>query len=356
MFLRTASIAKHIAKKVPANIMRKLRRVPPIDVLVSDWAERLGKVGAKRKILYLAIKYDYGDENRGLSYEEYNFLGSIKELDAEIIRLDIYTLHRLYGKEAVTKAVKEAVLIHNIDTLIYFRYTDILDHQLLKELRDGYKLHTIIWLSDDDVRYEQTKELVRCFSLVVTTILERHKQRQKLGINSYHAQFYSNTTLYRNLHIKKAYDVVFIGQKFGSRGASVDFLRRNGIDVRTFGPFWGAGSRLSQMEMIDVINKAKIMLNFSGSSKDPSKRYIKGRVFEIIACGAFMLTEECNDLDLYLQRGKEVVTFEGKEDMLAKIRHYLAHEQEREAIAAAGERKIRREYTYRGAFKKILGV
>lgn len=352
--LRAWAIGKHIAKKIPKKIARALRTTPPIEVLAEEWLERSG---TGKKVLYLALKYDYGQKNRGLSYEEYNFYSSIKDLDVELLRLDIYTLNELYGKKVVNAVIKEIVLRENIDTIFFFHYLDIIDHEMFKDFSENYKgMETILWLCDDDVRYEETKELVKCFNRVVTTIEHRHKQRLKLGLNSHFSQFLSNTTLYRNLHLKKRYDAVFIGQRFGNRPEYVDYLKKNGVAVQTFGPFWRRDSRTSQMEMIEIINRTRIMLNFSSSSKDYTKKFIKGRVFEIISCGTFLLTEECEDLDRYLNEGKEVITFKNKEEALKKIRYYLKHEKEREKIAQAGEEAVRKKYSFQKEFKKILGV
>lgn len=352
--LRAWAIGKHIAKKIPKAVARKIRPVPPIEVLAEEWLERSGK---GKKVLYLALKYDYGQKHRGLAYEEYNFFSSIKELDVELFRVDIYTLYDLYGKKVVNAVIKEIILREKIETVFFFHYLDIIDHEMFKDFSENYKnVETILWLCDDDVRYEETKELVKCFNKVVTTIEQRHKQRLKLGINSHFSQFLSNTSLYENLHLTKRYDVTFIGQKFGNRPEYIEHLKKNGIAVQVYGPFWRRDSRISQMEMIEIINRTKIMLNFSSSSKDYSKKFIKGRVFEIISCGTFLLTEECEDLDNYLTAGKDVVVFKNKEEAVKKIKYYLKKEKERENIALHGEQTVRKKYSFQNEFKKILGV
>ncbi len=292
-----------------------------------------------------------------MSYEEYNFYASLSELPIELIRLDVIELSERYGKAVMSKVVKETVLRERPDALIYFHYKDVLDHSMLAEFKTEHKeMETIIWLCDDDVRYEEYKELVLLFNKVVTTIGHRHEQRKKLGIDSYYSQFLANTSLFRPLGLAKKYDAVFIGQKFGNRPELVEHLRSHGIDVQTWGPFWRSDSRLSQMEMIEVINRARIMLNFSSSSKDATKKFIKGRVFEIIACGSFLLTEECDDLDTYLVDGKDLVTFKDKDDMLRKAKQYLADEKARETIAARGAKTVRDKYSFQKEFAKILGV
>jgi len=351
---RIFSISHHIFRKLFIILGRVFRRSLPTEVLAEEWTERIPKENTKRRLLYLGPKYDYNDRRRGLSYKEYNFLDVLRELPVSIVRIDIYSLADKYGKKAASNVVKEVALREAVDTVFYTHYLDILDYDMLRELRDNPSMKTMIHLADDDVRYKEYASLTTCFNTVITTIKKRHEERKRQGISSVFSQFYANTTIYRNMHMKKEYDVVFIGQKFGTRAENVSFLRKNGIRVEVFGPFWHRNSRLSQMDMIEKINKAKIMLNFSGSSKDMKQKFIKGRVFEILACGTFLLTEDCSDLDLYVKRGKDLVVFNSKKELLEKIRYYLTNEKKRQAIAAHGERSARSKYSYQKEFRRIL--
>ena len=74
------------------------------------------------------------------------------------------------------------------------------------------------------------------------------------------------------------------------------------------------------------------------------------RTFEIPACGVFMLTERTDEhLELF-EEDKEVVYFGSPDEMIDKVRFYLAHESPRKRIADAGYRKIlagRHTYTDR---------
>ena len=81
---------------------------------------------------------------------------------------------------------------------------------------------------------------------------------------------------------------------------------------------------------------------------------IKGRNFEVPGCGGFMLTGKADDLENYYQFGKEIVCFEDIHDLIDKIRYYLAHEEERAAIARAGYERTLREHTYAHRFEAIF--
>lgn len=81
------------------------------------------------------------------------------------------------------------------------------------------------------------------------------------------------------------------------------------------------------------------------------------RIFEGTACGAMVLTDSVsNGLDELFEVGREVVIYQDDADLLDKIAYYLAHEEEREAIARAGQRRTLGEHTYQHCVQKILSA
>lgn len=68
------------------------------------------------------------------------------------------------------------------------------------------------------------------------------------------------------------------------------------------------------------------------------------RLFEATGIGGFLLTGHYDNLARYFDPGKEVETFSSEGELLEKIRHYLAHPEERRAIAARGQRRCLSEH------------
>jgi len=345
---------KTALKLVNSYILKNYLQKPNFETLMSESIEVVKNGTPKIKVLYLAAKYDYGDKDRGLGYEEYNFYYTLKNMpDIEIIRFDFYTIYAKYGKEYANQMIKEVALLEGVDKILFLLYLDYIDYEIMKDLSDNYPVETIVWLFDDDKRYPETIELTKQFNKVVTTLKDRHKTRLDKGFNSHLAQFAANHYLYRDFGLQKVYDIVFVGQNFGNRQMYVDFLKSNGINVLAFGRGWSNG-RVTQTQMIEIFNKAKIVLNFSSSDGHSELKFLKGRVFEIPATGAFLLTEECGELDDYFEVGKELERFSTKEEMLEKVRYYLSNANEREKIAENGKKKVLENYTFERYLGKIL--
>ena len=60
-------------------------------------------------ILYLAAKYDYGVQARGLGFEHFNFYESLRRLGHDILYFDFPTLTEKYGFDRMSRRFEEVV-------------------------------------------------------------------------------------------------------------------------------------------------------------------------------------------------------------------------------------------------------
>ena len=103
------------------------------------------------------------------------------------------------------------------------------------------------------------------------------------------------------------------------------------------GMAWGRG-------MYDVLRRSRITLNYH---IDIAENYANNmRLYEATGSGALLLTDTKVNLGDIFQPGREVATYTSAQDCLAQIRHYLDHEDERAAIAAAGQRRTLDDHNY----------
>jgi spore maturation protein CgeB len=156
-------------------------------------------------------------------------------------------------------------------------------------------------------------------------------------------------------------DVCFIGGLSGrfhaARRAMVEYAIENGVDIKVWGGYrehfisspilrvwqgqiWGE-------EQVKALCAAKIGLNFHVDHRAGElDRGLNLRAFELAACGVFQLLQRVPSVGEFFEEDKEIICFETKEEMLDKIRYYLAHESERRQIAEAAHRRVLREHTW----------
>lgn len=83
------------------------------------------------------------------------------------------------------------------------------------------------------------------------------------------------------------------------------------------------------------------------------------RVFDIMGCGGFLLTNYQQEMLQYFEPDTDFVYYQDHTDLLEKAEYYLTHEKERGEIAANGCRKVREEHTLRkriGTMLKIMNT
>jgi spore maturation protein CgeB len=150
-------------------------------------------------------------------------------------------------------------------------------------------------------------------------------------------------------------------------------LRGAGFEVECWGNGWDAG-RLDHDGMVDVFRSSHVNLNLSNSfvlkpslrmrvgalvrgqkiDRSPRRSQIKGRTFEVPGSGGFLLTERVPHLDEYFDIGTEIAAYSTREELVEQVRHWLAHPDERAAVAEAGYRRVMAEHTYDHRFAEIF--
>ena len=103
------------------------------------------------------------------------------------------------------------------------------------------------------------------------------------------------------------------------------------------------GGADSNKMMPQIIKCSKINLNLTNK---PIKSGIPLRVFDLMGCGGFVLSNYQAEIPDYFIPDEDIVLYDSIPDMLNKIEYYLAHEDERLQIAENGKNKIKKYHTY----------
>ena len=351
------NIALNKGNKILDQIYGKLDN-RSIEVLMDEELEKHLKYN-KKTILYVGIRYDYGNKDLGLSFEHYNFYHTLLNMDYSLIYFDYDRIKQKYGNAKMSKTLREAVYYYHPDILFYFHFHDWISHDVWREISNGLPTKTIIWLSDDHTDYERERPVWELFNLVVTTDrrgYEKRKRKKKSFSNVFLSQWACNHFLYKKRNLPKIYDVCFVGRCYGERQNFVDTLKEAGINVATFGLGWKNSSRVSQADIIKIYNQSKISLNLSLSHDTPAGYIytLKGRDFEAPGCGSLLLTRDAKEIAEYFVPGEEIVTYQDANDVAEKIKYYLKNEDKREEIGKKGYERVLKEHTYEKRFLEIF--
>ncbi len=109
-------------------------------------------------------------------------------------------------------------------------------------------------------------------------------------------------------------------------------------------------ARVSEEDSAKIFNASRINLNLHSSpfhaGVNPQGDYLNPRVFDLAACGAFQLVDWRAQLPEFFIPGQELATFTSLAEAREKIGYFLAHEDERRQLAAAGRERVLRDHTY----------
>lgn len=323
------------------------------------------------RILFAAPRFDYGDPERGLSFEYYNFYDTLVNMGHEVTYFDLMTEQEERGTAGASARLMSQVRAEKPDLLFCVLFTDQLDIDAVARISGTTDTVTFNWFCDDHWRFDNySRYWAPAFNWVSTTAKSALPKYGRIGYsNVLMTQWACNHFLYRPTGDARNYDVSFVGQPHGNRREVIAELRGEGIDVKTWGYGWETG-RLAQDQLIQVFNQSRINLNLSNASTDgkkpsrwipwrratPLPSQIKGRNFEVPGCRAFLLTDPAENLSEYYQPDVEIATFTGAADLASKVRLYLEDDEMRECVAEAGYRRTLEEHTYEQRFNRIFSA
>jgi len=265
----------------------------------------------------------------------------LKKLFGEVILFDPHEEMRRHGPEGMKKNFLAIVKAQQPKFILFFgTYTEF-DVHTIKEINTiAPQTKTIMFFGDDDVQFGP---MSRYYAKFVDYVLVGQTQyMDKYKTDGLHNAFeLSGVSLdtYKPIKRDKIYDATLIGTIIPNRVELVRFLLKNGVNIRLWGHGWQDypefkriwGGPVDFEDFLRITSESKINLSLTLSRYGVP--HIKGRVFEIAACKSFQLVGYFEEYLKYFKEGKDIVMFKDNNDLLEKIKYYLAHEQEREKIA-----------------------
>lgn len=272
----------------------------------------------------------------GYEVEAYNYRTRIKELGNQQAMWDDF-MKFLEGKRY---------------ELIMFCKVDSLHPSLISHAREVGK--TWYWFADNievaktiaaDLHVKAANYISATSSEVVDWFQESSPDVCQI-IEGYDPETYYHEDL------EKLYDVVFIGNATEKRIEQLGELRKT-CDLTIFGNGWPEEFReqapvYNNDERI-VICQSKIILNLVHSN------IFSDRVVKTMACGGFVLSEKCDDLKQYFNKGLAIGIFYSVEDAVKQIGFYLGQSVERYEIARRGSGVVQK-YKWENVCRNIFQI
>lgn len=275
----------------------------------------------------------------------------------------------------LSSTILESITEKPIDILICMAQAPI-SAELLNELRKR-GIITVLWFAEDYLRFTYWQQVAQYFDYIFTIqegpCIEAIK---KAGAGSVHylpmgcdPVIHSKVELTEEEKARWGSPISFVGAGYHNRQQMFAFLAD--LPFKIWGTEWPTcrpfdhmvqeqGRRLTPEEYVKIFCSTDININLHSSTErdgvDPYGDFVNPRTFELASCKAFQLVDERTHLPAIFTPGKEIVTFNSLPDLREKIEYYLAHPEERKAIAEAAYKRVISEHTYGHRIRDMLSV
>jgi SAM-dependent methyltransferase len=206
------------------------------------------------------------------------------------------------------------------------------------------------------------------YDLILTSFPHYMEMFRNLGVPCEYLRIaFEPAVLERLGPVQPAYEVAFIGSystRHYSRIQILEYVAKN-ISV----DFWGHGVEFLPknspirkyyhgeawgLDMYRLLAQSKIALN---AHIDIAGRFANNmRLFEATGVGACLVTDMKDNLRELFELDKEIVAYRSAEECVELIKYYLNHEDERAAIAKAGQQRTLKEHTYYHRMQELVGI
>ncbi|MCI9066242.1 MAG: glycosyltransferase [Lachnospiraceae bacterium] len=106
-------------------------------------------------------------------------------------------------------------------------------------------------------------------------------------------------------------------------------------------------------EMPKVFHASRINLNIT---MRPIESGLSLRVWDVLGCGGFLMTNYQAELPEYFEIGKDLEAYESLSELSEKIRYYLSHEEDRLEIAIRGYEKAAKYHSYETRLAQMIKI
>ncbi len=367
----------------------------------------------KQLRIFLAIPYSANPETPNLLWKA-NLYDSVASLGHDVILFEVDPVFHRGGRaaaeesarrrpgfeERLLEAVRRENAVRKIDLFVSYFYESCISVPAVEEIK-SLGVPTVNFSCNNVHQFFTVETIAAAFDWCMVPEKEALVKFTAVGARPLHIRMAANPAIYRPADAPQApqYEATFVGQPYVDRRELIDRLLKGGVEVRVAGPGWqtepdplplatrlrrglGRWKRallhrpepkfppklperaylgvLSDNAMVALYSQGEIALGFA-KVDDPDRpgqylRHVRLRDFEAPMAGAFYLTEhvpelvECYDID------RELVCFDGPDDLLERAKRWLGDAKGRRKVAEAGRRRALAEHTYQHRWLELFSA
>jgi len=278
---------------------------------------------------------------------------------------------------ALLEQVRAAHAASPVALLFSYFYDACIEPSVLDAIRE-LGIVTVNWFCNASYQLHLVSAIAPHYDWCLVPERFRLPLYRVIGARPLYCQEAANPHVYKPCEVPVEFDVAFVGQCYADRPDIVLWLRKQGLDVRVWGALWehhrvphsrnplrrwlsksqglparAVGGTLSDTALVELYSRARINLGFAvvGDTHTAQRvTQVRLRDFEVPMSGGFYLAEHSDELADFFVPGVEIETWRTREELRDKCRYYLAHDEERRRIAAAGRARALREHTWEHRF------
>ena len=209
---------------------------------------------------------------------------------------------------------------------------------------------------------------LKSYDLIMTSFPHFVPRLREMGVASEYFRIGFDARVLELLGtVEKEIDASFVGgisRHHGKALPMLEYLARN-TPIQFFGYGAGSLSRSSPvvtrhhgeawgLDMYRALARSRVTLN---RHINVAENYANNmRLYEATGVGTLLITDHKDNLGELFEVGKEVVAYSSPEEAAELIRYYIAHPEEAQAIASAGQARTLREHTYQRRMEELVPV
>lgn len=245
--------------------------------------------------------------------------------------------------------------------LIFVVKGSIISPESIAEIKQK-RISTVNWFPDDIQAYALAKQTALSYDIFChfDSFAVRKIKKDTGKKDVYHFPFAADilpTDKKPNIFGRRKYNLTLVGNYYPVRESILPVIQNMGLNI------WGEKrwctttlknnyhGELPFKDLFAILRQTKIGVNIQYPSPSWS---LVNRAYDVMSCGALLLTENKKEANTKFDAGRELVIFKNKDDLVEKAECYLRNARLRQMIAEKGYEAVRSKYTYVHQFRKFF--